>query len=138
MRQYIYDCVDIEWDCDDPEITLPCLVEVYIDKDFADKAEEDELVEVISNKLTKRTGFCHKGFNYNKVGVIATEPGVCPYCGSDDVEYGTIDIDGDVLWYENQCNSCKEWFNEYYKLEFIGSRTDSANPFMEEVDDGDY
>lgn len=138
MRQYIYDCVDIKWDCDDPEITLPCLVEVYIDKDFADKVEEDELVDAISDKLTETTGFCHTGFNYNKSGIRTTEDGICPCCGSNDIEYGNIDIDGDILWYENQCNSCKEWFETYYKLKFIASSKDTVNKFIGDLDDGDY
>lgn len=51
---------------------------------------------------------------------IAQE-GVCPVCGSTDIEYHVPDVE--IPSYVTQvciCNKCGASFNEYYDLEFYG------------------
>lgn len=47
------------------------------------------------------------------------EQGKCPYCGSEDIEYGDTNIDGDVLGYEFHCNNCGKDSTEWYDLTFV-------------------
>ena len=53
-----------------------------------------------------------------KLGKI--EQGVCPYCGSVDIDYGVMEIEDDCVYYPAHCNDCKRDFNEWYRLEFDG------------------
>ena len=50
------------------------------------------------------------------------EQGVCPICGSRNIEYGSFELGimGDELYYPATCQDCETNFQEYYKLEFIG------------------
>ena len=53
------------------------------------------------------------------VEIIGHEAGKCPYCGSEDVEYGSFehcDIDGS---YDLYCNECKQTSQEWYSLKYI-------------------
>lgn len=52
------------------------------------------------------------------------EPGVCPNCGSEDVEYhpvGPIDTDTGVA-YRGKCNDCGAKFLEHYELTWVGNQ----------------
>ena len=47
----------------------------------------------------------------------AEHPGVCPYCGSDDVEYMGMEM-GSSLKRRFICNDCNKVSHESYKLSF--------------------
>lgn len=55
-----------------------------------------------------------------------TKEGHCPKCGSEDIDYGVLDISefGDIIFYPIHCNDCGHDDKEYYQLEFIGHQTD--------------
>lgn len=44
--------------------------------------------------------------------------GICPCCGSDDIEYGVIEVDDVGVYYPATCNKCQAKFNECYNIEF--------------------
>lgn len=46
--------------------------------------------------------------------------GLCPFCGSENIEYGNIDLRDDFLDYPCKCNNCNKEFIEGYHLEFDG------------------
>ena len=46
------------------------------------------------------------------------EQGKCPKCGSDDVDYGDSNIDGETISYELTCNKCGCQAEEYYNLNY--------------------
>ena len=47
-----------------------------------------------------------------------TEPGICPVCGSDDINYQDPDfVDGD-LYYQCYCSNCSTGFEEWYNLSY--------------------
>lgn len=49
------------------------------------------------------------------------EQGLCPYCGSEDIDYGTMDLNmGGAVDYPCHCNKCNKDFIEGYHLEFDG------------------
>ena len=44
--------------------------------------------------------------------------GHCANCGSENIEYGSSELDGEQMYYEFKCEDCgedgKEWFNLVY------------------------
>ena len=58
--------------------------------------------------------------NMSKDTKQKVEMGRCAKCGSDDVNYGNMEPDGESLYYEMDCNQCGAWMHEWYKLEFDG------------------
>ena len=46
--------------------------------------------------------------------------GHCPFCGSDNVEYGAIEVDeaGLQIFYPMVCNVCLRLSREYYDIEY--------------------
>jgi len=51
-----------------------------------------------------------------------TECGVCPKCGSGDLDYGALESIDMMIYYEYECESCghdgKEWYNtEFCEME---------------------
>ena len=51
-------CFDIQWDTDGKRIKLPKECLIHVDNDM----DEIEMEEMLSDTLSERTGFCHKGF----------------------------------------------------------------------------
>ena len=48
-------------------------------------------------------------------------PGECPYCGSENIKYGSGEIkDGECYDYFCECENCHKVFIEGYHLEFDG------------------
>lgn len=47
--------------------------------------------------------------------------GRCANCGSDNIEYGSMKVDGQECWYEYDCEDCGDSGNEYYILQYDGS-----------------
>jgi len=48
------------------------------------------------------------------------ERGCCPYCGSEDIDYDALELEGESLYFPATCNECGNEFNEWYELEFSG------------------
>lgn len=122
-------CYDIKWDTDDSvkvEKQLPTRMEIEIDKEDIEKynllKDEDSLVDFLSDAITEETGYCHKGFLYHKKEPIVNEPGVCPYCGSENVSYGSFEIEFEQCYYELTCDDCDELSYEWYSLKHIETR----------------
>lgn len=45
--------------------------------------------------------------------------GICPLCGSDDIDYDSLEMGtGMSVYYPAFCNNCKGTFKEFYSLEF--------------------
>ena len=52
------------------------------------------------------------------------ENGVCPKCGSENIEYGDTNISGDSLGYEFECQDCGCCATEWYDLTFVETVSD--------------
>ncbi len=48
------------------------------------------------------------------------EQGVCPYCGSTDIDYDPSSHEDDMETYPATCNTCGKQFEEWYELHFVG------------------
>ena len=44
--------------------------------------------------------------------------GNCPKCGSDNLDYDSLEPDGDSVYWECYCRDCDWEGKEYYKLQF--------------------
>jgi len=47
---------------------------------------------------------------------IASDQSICPYCKSDDIEGGFVEIDTSGAWQPVSCNECMREWNDIYKL----------------------
>lgn len=47
-----------------------------------------------------------------------TEPGKCPKCGSENLNYGSVEIESESLMYPYDCEDCKFEGQEWYNIEF--------------------
>ena len=45
--------------------------------------------------------------------------GICPECGSDEVEYDSADFEGNSIIYPAECLTCQTKFDECYNMVFI-------------------
>ncbi len=55
--------------------------------------------------------------------VKKTRSGICPYCGSDDVDFYDADWGDDFFFYEASCRNCESVFTEVFKMEYDGYNT---------------
>ena len=46
----------------------------------------------------------------------------CPYCGSDDIEGGFVEIDSGGAWQEVYCHICHKEWSDIYKMVDIEER----------------
>ena len=53
--------------------------------------------------------------------------GRCAKCGSENIEYGSMKVDGEELWYKYECEDCGDCGNEYYTLKYDCSISDKDN-----------
>ena len=52
---------------------------------------------------------------------LTKKQGHCPYCDSENLDYGTLAIEGEGGYYETDCMDCGEHFHEWYNFNFIGN-----------------
>tara|TARA_Y100001973_G_scaffold52009_1_gene77098 strand:- start:259 stop:453 length:195 start_codon:yes stop_codon:yes gene_type:complete len=50
--------------------------------------------------------------------------GACVLCNSDNLDYGRMKIDGEILWYEYDCNDCGNSGEEHYDVRYSYSTAD--------------
>lgn len=58
--------------------------------------------------------------------------GNCPKCGSTDLSYDTVDLEGEQAVFPFVCNDCGFIGNEICDLDFVGFTDENGD----EVDDG--
>lgn len=46
--------------------------------------------------------------------------GICPKCGSENVDYKDYNYIDDFMVYEVICNNCRCKFREYTKVQYVG------------------
>ena len=56
--------------------------------------------------------------------------GICPNCGSDDLEYGAIEPEGEGIFYPYTCQGCGFDGDEYYDVSFTGHKNCKTCEFM--------
>lgn len=88
--------------------------------------KRDRLNEVMTTALhTKLTEDNNK---------MSNEQGKCPFCGSMDLEYETLQTeDGDMVYYPWTCTSCGHKGEEWYNLTFVGHNVEDNDGNMVEV-----
>lgn len=48
-------------------------------------------------------------------------PSKCPYCGSENLDCGTMQVDGKDAWQSVECNDCHAQWRDVYKLADVES-----------------
>jgi hypothetical protein len=61
---------------------------------------------------------------------VGHEPGICPVCGSDNLEWGDDEKEGEHLFYEFTCGDCNSSGSELYRMEYIDTevKAEGINP----------
>lgn len=63
------------------------------------------------------------------------EEGICPCCGSDDIDYGSFELDMPTGGYfECTCNECGATFDEWYDVTFNSQWNIVADEVGEDMD----
>ena len=67
---------------------------------------------------------------------LFNEAGICPYCGSDDLEYGSMEPEtNNLIYYPWECNDCGHKGEEWYQLTFDGHTVENEDGDMVLVED---
>ena len=56
-----------------------------------------------------------------------TEDGVCPRCGSINIDWGYTELDSPFMFYPATCANCGAEFTEVYKLVYDGYNMDDED-----------
>jgi len=62
------------------------------------------------------------------------EPGKCPYCGSFNLAFDSIDDSDDTVTYAAHCRDCGKDYKEGYIMSFIGVYDEEG--LWHDVDEG--
>lgn len=76
-----------------------------------------------------------------EVKIKCNEPGRCPYCESEDIQYDAMEYAnyGNYVYYPATCNKCHLYFQEWYHLSFEGMNVGNAGQYQaEEFDSVEY
>ena len=46
--------------------------------------------------------------------------GRCPFCDSENLMYGTVEFEGDCIYFPWTCYDCEHEGKEWYNIDFIG------------------
>ena len=74
------------------------------------------------------------------MAITKMREGVCGKCGSEDIEYGAMEPDGESIYYESECNSCGAFMHEWYLLKYDGTDVmceDEEHASIEYLQEGD-
>lgn len=52
---------------------------------------------------------------------IPNDSGICRVCGSHNIDYGEMNVDGDSVGYDWTCVECNSDGTEYYILTFVSN-----------------
>lgn len=55
-----------------------------------------------------------------KIRVVSNQQGICPLCNSEDLNYGALNLEDDMVYYPCTCNKCGQDLEEWYSLQFSG------------------
>ncbi len=47
---------------------------------------------------------------------MKNQPGICPECGSENIDFGDVEFQADTNFQDCSCNNCGCRWNEIYKF----------------------
>jgi hypothetical protein len=90
-------------------------------KVFVEAESEAEAFEIIEREHKDEKHVLDSGdFIEVSFSIEAAKPeaGICPVCESDNLQYGTLELQDESVYYPWDCNSCDASGKEYNKLLF--------------------
>lgn len=57
--------------------------------------------------------------------------GECPVCGEQDLDYGAIELEGEMAYFPWTCNQCKAQGEEWYSMDFAGHNVETEEGQVE-------
>ena len=52
---------------------------------------------------------------------LSDELGVCPFCQNESLDYGSLELEDNSIYFPVICDNCGEHFKEYHNLVFNGN-----------------
>lgn len=59
------------------------------------------------------------------------EQGTCPKCGGDNLDYGTLELEGYMAYYPYTCKDCGQQGEEWYYMRFDGHNIYNGKDWVE-------
>jgi hypothetical protein len=53
---------------------------------------------------------------FNREKYLKERGSTCPYCGSQDIDAGKLEADGDYAWCITTCNTCHKSWEDIFTL----------------------
>lgn len=109
-------CYNIKWETDGKRVKLPKSITFEIEpKDL------DGIEEALNDLLSDTTGWLHNGYDYEILPVtqrqyVKKEDNICPFCGSDNLDGESVDIDANGASQEVSCFDCGGVWQDNYRL----------------------
>ena len=60
--------------------------------------------------------------------------GHCPYCDSDNLDYGRTEFEGEMCYFPFTCQDCGKEGEEWYSMEFTGHNAYNEDNEIVEVE----
>ena len=58
--------------------------------------------------------------NKEEIKIKSNDMGYCPVCDNDDLDYDSVQFEGNMCYFPWHCKWCGTTGNEWYNLEFVG------------------
>ena len=116
------DCEDNEITINPPSVTCP---RCNISPSHTSNTEEQIKWEEDHIREHKICSACIQELNENNNPPVLHQMGICPHCKSEEIDYGSFELDDTGGYYEITCQSCSHTSREYYKLVYQETKGDT-------------
>lgn len=93
-------------------------------KDFSKPVEFDKLKKESATKKVNKLKL--KEADEDSV-TYTNEEGHCPKCGEANLDYGSLELEGNMCYYPYKCDSCGQEGEEWYSMSFAGHNVYDEN-----------
>lgn len=66
---------------------------------------------------------------------VSNKQGYCPVCNSSQLNYGSVELEWDMMYYPWECADCGAEGEEWYNVSFNGHNVADKDGVMTEVKD---
>lgn len=66
--------------------------------------------------------------------IKSNEQGICPLCKSEKLEYGALNLEGDMAYFKWECEECGARGEEWYEMNFAGHNVENENGDLIEIE----
>jgi hypothetical protein len=133
------DSVEVPLEGDETIIPEEVADETPVDEPIADDSVSDDVdlpleddTEKVEHKSLRREvkeikKETKKITEAEDITKLPNERGICPFCGSENLDYASIKFEGDMAYFPWECKDCNHQGEEWYELKFAGHNVFDEN-----------